>query len=587
MYCGLISWLNQLGLICSNRITYQELFYMAMSLEDLLAEEGFKSGSSKRMTRASSGPVTSRIPSHPFRDEHKFGALTRLKKTERAYSDNRRYDKSVESTDKLRGRRSVDVIKKEKLDIGPRNETRERHMRRGSQDIPDVTRHSIDSSLNFSPDEIVEVKEGITKVKDGMVDKGKYKDIYQNGVFSPPKNEDYRYNGIGEERYGNVLGKDVQIDNGYAMPGSSSSKSNKSTQNKENVRESRARKLVEIDPVAEVALDDVAIKAMISILSGYIKSFLKDQEFRTSMYHNCFAALKFSKLEEEIVAERKVISNLDQAIEIVEKAAESRANAKELKKASLQLSVITGLNANELKDGFTSGYPNSILSACGHLYLSVIYKIQKKERISAKHLLQMFCDAPYAARSTLVPELWENVFYPHLSHLEIWYNQEVQSLAGDPHNTRKLKQLKKVYNEILDTGTYQFALYYKDWLTDDVEAPLIPFIHVPSVSVMGIHGRGLEIGSPSFSSQPMVSKKLYDSVFSQMHKPVSTEVENYQHSQRSDDDVYSFDGSVVEDKGTLIYPLEGVEYQVRLILLIIHCIFIFHSCLSLYLYIHL
>lgn len=510
-----------------------------MSLEDLLAEEGFKSSSSKRMNRISSGPPTTKIPSHRLQDEHKFGVPTRLRKTERAYSDTRRYDVRDESpiTDRFNGRRSVDVIKREKLDRRTRNETRERHR----------TQYSIDSSQQFSFGEIVEVKEGIRKVKDGTMEKGKYKDIYLNDTFSPP----------------NISGKDVQIDNGYA--GSSSSKSNKSTEKKEIAHDSKTRRPVEIESVGEVALDDIAVKAMISILSGYIKSFLKDQDFRTSMYHNCFAALNLSKLEEEIVAESKVVSNLEQAIETVEKAAENRANAKELKKASLQLSVITGLNTNDLKDGFTSGFPNSILAACGHLYLSVIYQIQKKERISAKHLLQIFCDSPSAARTTLVPELWENVFHPHLSHLETWYNQEVDSLTDDPHNTRKLKQLKKVYYEILDSGTYQFALYYKDWLTDGVEAPSIPSIHVPSVSVNGIHHEGvngpsLDSGSPSFSSHTMVSKKLYDSVFGQIHKPVTPEVEDYQISHRSDDDIYSLDGSVV-DKRTLTYSMEENEFE--------------------------
>ncbi|KAI3793713.1 hypothetical protein L1987_36334 [Smallanthus sonchifolius] len=499
------------------------------------------------MSRASSGPSTTTLPPHPLRDEHKLGIPTCLRKTERAYSDTRRYDLRAESpkADKVMGRRSVDALKRGKLD-----------------------RYSVESSQQFSPGEIIEVKEGIRKVKDEMVDKRRYKDIYLNGVFSPPISKGKQYSEIGE---------DLQIDDDYAndyhnhqkdgnRPGSSSSRSNRSTQNKESVRDSRARRPVESESVAEVALDEVAIKAMISILCGYVKRYLKDQDFRTSMYHNCFAALNFSKLEEEIVAESKVISNLEQAIETVEKAAENLANAKQLKKASLQLSVVTGLNANDLKDGFTSGFPNSILSACGHLYLSVIYQLQKKERIAAKHLLQMFCDSPFAARTTLVPELWENVFHSHLSHLETWYNQEVNSLADDPHNTRKLKQLKKVYYDILDSGTYQFALYYKDWITDGVEAPSIPSIHVPMVSVQkiqhaGVNGNGLDFGSPSFSSQPMVSKKLYDSVFGQMHKSVTPEVEDYQYSQRSEDDTYSFDGSVVEDKRTLTYPLEEDEYK--------------------------
>ncbi|XP_076897430.1 putative E3 ubiquitin-protein ligase LIN [Bidens hawaiensis] len=500
---------------------------MAMSLEDLLAEEGFKTGSSKRMTRASSGALTTRIPPQPFRDERKSGIPSRLRKTERAHSDTIRYDMRAESPkrDKAMGRRSLDVLKRERLD-----------------------KYSNESSQQFSHDEIVEVK-------DETVDRRRYKDIYLNGVYSPPISKSDN----DHDDYHNYQ-------KGANRPGSSSNRSNNSTQKKESVRESRARKPVEIESVGEVALDEVAIKAIISILSGYIKRYLKDQDFRTSVYHNCFAALNFPKLEEEIVAESKVISNLEQAIETVKKAAENLANGKPLKKASLQLSVITGLNANDLKDGFTSGFPNSILSACGHLYLSVIYQLQKKERIAAKHLLQMFCDSPFASRTTLVPELWEDVFHPHLSHLETWYNQEVNSLADDPHNARKLKELKKVYYDILDSGTYQFALYYKDWITDDVEAPSVPSIHVPMASVhriqhSGGNGNSFDFGSPSFSSQPMVSKKLYDSVFGQMHKSVPAEVDDYQYLQRSDDDTYSFDGSVVEDKRTLTYPLEEVEYK--------------------------
>ncbi|CAI9270361.1 unnamed protein product [Lactuca saligna] len=102
-----------------------------------------------------------------------------------------------------------------------------------------------------------------------------------------------------EEKYDNmdISGKDVQVDNGYVnhqknvnQPGSSSTRSNRSTQNKDT----KVRRPVDIESVPEVALDDIAIKAMISILSGYIKSFLKDQDFRTSMYHNCFAAINFS-----------------------------------------------------------------------------------------------------------------------------------------------------------------------------------------------------------------------------------------------------------------------------------------------------
>ena len=59
------------------------------------------------------------------------------------------------------------------------------------------------------------------------------------------------------------------------------------------------------------------------------------------------------------------------------------------------------------------------------------------------------------------------------------------------HKTRKLNQLKKVYNDISDSCTDQFALHYTDWLTDGAEAPSIPSINVPFVSAKGIQHEGM------------------------------------------------------------------------------------------------
>ncbi|KAJ9549220.1 hypothetical protein OSB04_021763 [Centaurea solstitialis] len=514
---------------------------MAMSLEDLLEEEGFKGRRSKTISRASSGFISARIPTYPARNELKPGASVRLKKTERAYSDANRYDLSVESTltDRGKGRRSVDVAGRRSVDVAKReknvrrstNDTRERHNRSGSQDIGS----SIETSKQFSFDEIVESKEGVGGVKNGVQDKRKQKDVYLNGVKQP------------------VL---------------SSSRSSISTQNRGDSRYSRARESVDIEqPVAELALDKLAIKAIISILSDHTKRIIKDQDFRISLRHNCLAMLNFTELEENLISEGKVVSSLKQAIETAERATEENVDAKVLKKAALQLSVITGLNINGLKDGFTSGISNSMLSACGHLYLSVIYQLQKKELVAARHLLQVFCDSPLSARMTLVPELWDHIFHPHLMHLEQWYKQEVDSMGDDPSNI-KLKKLKKLYEEIVDDGTYQFALYYKDWLTDGVEAPSIPSIHVPSVSFQGISqegilGRALDFSSPVNAFLPqhnMVCKKLNG--FECMCKSAAAaEVEDHHSAQRADDGRHSYDGGLVEDKMTVTHCLEENKHD--------------------------
>uniref|UniRef100_A0A5B6ZW80 RING-type E3 ubiquitin transferase n=1 Tax=Davidia involucrata TaxID=16924 RepID=A0A5B6ZW80_DAVIN len=579
---------------------------MAASLEELLAEEGFRGRRSKMLLRASSGSKPVSMPLYPFRDQHKSGSSSGAKKrTERTTSDVPLYSLRGESpmSDRVGLRPRDNLIRSEKLDRGLKKEIREKLDRRGSKDLQDV---SVDSMEDLVDNEIVEVEAGNDIIEVGVGEKGRYKDIYSNELYSSKRSKGKYFNEIGErERYREGSWKDKQVDKRYVnssnknllgrttfgdnyqksmkQPGTSYSSSNRSSQISKSF-DDRSQRHVEIEQtVAQPALDEVAIQAMISILSGYIKRFLKDEDFRSSLHHNCFASLNFVELEEGLVTECKVIANLEQAIETVERAVEECSSAKELKKASLQLSVITGLNLNDLKDGFTSGILNSKLSACAHLYLSVIYKLQKKDRIAAKHLLQVFCDSPFQARTTLLPELWDYMFLPHLSYLKVWYNQEAESLLDTPSKARKLKLLEKVYNEILDSGTYQFAVYYKDWLTEGVEAPSIPSIHIPSISVQGVqqgslqtlhshsvqgvqqgglHSHSSDIGSPIgiFSPQPMVSKKLYNTVFGRSHKPGVDEVEDYKEAENFDDSIRSSDGSAVEDKQTLTFSPETVKH---------------------------
>ncbi|GMP91984.1 hypothetical protein CsSME_00042416 [Camellia sinensis var. sinensis] len=568
---------------------------MAMSLEELLAEEGFTGRRSKMSARTSFRSEAASMPHYSNRYQDKSSSSSRVKKTERAKSDLPRYGLRDElpTSDRLKGRRPRDnLITREKSDKGLKKETREKFERVSN----DFNRISFDSSKDFQGSEIVEI---------GVEDGKGYKDTFSNEMYSPGRSKSKYSGGVGErERPKSRSGKDIEVDKGCGnksknhvlgrmsysdnyrkslkKPENSYSRPN-SSQNSKSIDDSRRRRQAEIGQnVVEPALDEAAVRALISILSGYIKHFLKDKDFRTALHHNCFASLNIVELEEGLMTESKVLSNLEQAIETVERAAEERASAKELKKASLQLGVITGFNSDDLKDGFTSGIPNSKLSACAHLYLSVIYKLQKKDRIAAKHLLQVFCDSPFQARMTLLPELWDYLFLPHLSHLKAWYIQEADSLADTPIKSRKLKLLEKVYNEIMDSGTYQFAFYYKDWLTEGVEAPSIPSIHIPSISVRGIQkeylqshsvqevhqerwfGHSLDVGSPTgpFSPQPMVSKRLYEAVFGHSNKPGANEVvEHYKGSENFDTTSISSDGSAIEDKQALTFSSGKVKHM--------------------------
>ncbi|OMO69099.1 hypothetical protein CCACVL1_19655 [Corchorus capsularis] len=396
----------------------------------------------------------------------------------------------------------------------------------------DMSRYSLRE--DFKGNEIVEV---------GVEENMRLKDSYSNEVNSLGRRGKKNDNGTSKHQLGRRSYSD--------KPRSSMKQRLETASDKANTGST----------ASHLALDEVAVQAVVSILSGYIKRFLKSEEFRAAIRHNSFSSLNFVGLEDQD-DESKVILNLEQTIEMVEKAVEETVNPKELKKAALQLSVITGLNSNDLRDGFTYGVPNAMLSACAHFYLSVIYKLQKKERASAKHVMQMFCDSPFQARMHLLPELWDYLFFPHLSHLKAWYNQEADSLSDAPRRERKLELLEKVYNEIMDSGTYQLAVYYKDWLTEGVEAPPFPSIHIPSVSVRDIreedslaHSPELPSSSSRFTPQPMVSKKLYDAVFGRASKPGLQEAEdNYDSSIRSSD------GSSVHVKQTLTFSSEAVKH---------------------------
>ena len=58
-------------------------------------------------------------------------------------------------------------------------------------------------------------------------------------------------------------------------------------------------------------------------------------------------------------------------------------------------------------------------------------------------------------------------------------------------------------------------MYYKDWITEGIEAPSIPHIETP-LSVQAVTKEGLRMSGPVNRNplpQPMVSKRLYDEVF--------------------------------------------------------------------------
>lgn len=508
-------------------------------------------------------------PFYPLHSRHSLDpSYGNRNKTERTRSDASRYSfrGKLSGGDSIKSPRSRDgPIIRERVDGGSRKETSQK-----TEHSPDLLedRRSVASSSDYKP--------GKEIVDNDLDSSDRIKDTYLNEVRRMDKFPD----GGGQSRqYRETLGKEVKLDMkhgssskmhlpGRTRPENFNEKSNGSSYNGKSFEDIQNPKHFRATlPEFVPALDEVAVQATISILTGYSKHYLKDRGFRATLHNNCFSCLNSIAPEQYPNNENKVIANLKQAIDTVEKAAEECATTKDLKRALLQLSVVTGLNSNDLKDGFTCGIPNYHLSACAHLYLSVIYKLQKKDRASAKHLLQVFSDSPFQARTILLPELWENLFYPHLSHLKRWHSQEADSLEDNSNKERRLKLLDKVCNEILDSGTYQFAVYYKDWLTEGFEAPSIPSLSIPSLSIQefqfnGSLGHSAELHKVvgPFYAQPMVSRKLYEDVFGSSNKPrlddAEAEVDNCQSSVSSG-------SSSIEVKQTLTCSSETLKHTVQ------------------------
>ncbi|KAF0919424.1 hypothetical protein E2562_029456 [Oryza meyeriana var. granulata] len=243
-----------------------------------------------------------------------------------------------------------------------------------------------------------------------------------------------------------------------------------------------------------------AVGAVVAMLSGYVGRFMKDEGFRRGLREKCAACL--APAASRRGAGHAVLANLELGIESIERLAAdgaAQAQKRDAKILSLRnsirlLSVVASLHAPPRQaapgaaaaaatEAHICGVPKSHLSACAQLYLSVVYKMESNDHVSARHLLQVFVDAPYLARKNLLPDLWDHVFLPHLLHLKVWFTGEADLVADwdADHRCRRMKSLQRLYNDHLNTGTAQFAIYYKDWLKSGAEAPPPPTVPLPSM----------------------------------------------------------------------------------------------------------
>ncbi|MED6145244.1 hypothetical protein PIB30_023351 [Stylosanthes scabra] len=266
-------------------------------------------------------------------------------------------------------------------------------------------------------------------------------------------------------------------------------------------------------------MDAVAIRAVIAILSGYVGRYLKDDIFRKTIRDKCtsyFATRRInnnnSQEHDEVLVNMEIgIENIDQLVQRDNnQETRSQMKIKSLRNSIELLTIVASLNSTTSRNSETCGIPNSHLSACAQLYLAIVYKLQRNDRICARHLLQVFCDSPFLARNYLLPELWEHLFLPHLLHLKIWYAEELERLSFRGEKEKRMKALRRVYENKLDTGTALFALYYKQWLKVGADEPPLPVVPLPSRPTYGLLRNN---STDSFVSNSSIRRNLYKEVF--------------------------------------------------------------------------
>ncbi|KAK3143888.1 hypothetical protein QOZ80_4AG0306240 [Eleusine coracana subsp. coracana] len=250
------------------------------------------------------------------------------------------------------------------------------------------------------------------------------------------------------------------------------------------------------------AMDESALNAVISLASGPMKPFATDESFRASLRAACASCL--GEDDEEVVesgsGRHRAALDLRVVAQTVERAArelQEEADPRDLKRASARLHELAALD-----DAHPSRHR---LAACAHVYMSAVSVLRRRDHSAAVHALEAFCLAPRESRASLLPELWDRLFRPGVSHLRAWRDREASSLASagakeDDDGRKRMKEVEKVFTEFLDEGTRVLARYYRDWLLGRTDAMALPDVPAPpsTVQVRAVSGLKCSTSSTSY-----------------------------------------------------------------------------------------
>ncbi|KAF4373881.1 hypothetical protein F8388_007787, partial [Cannabis sativa] len=211
-------------------------------------------------------------------------------------------------------------------------------------------------------------------------------------------------------------------------------------------------------------------KEIVRLISTTVDSFIKDRlinkQERIQHKEDCLERLAAEDVssfgdenKEEVVirySDQAVLANLDWGIEALEEAiATSNMETKlaRLDYAEKMLHVCAMLNSDQK----TAGVPNFYLSAWSHLNLAYLWKLRSNNNVTncVLHVLEMFIVDPFFSRIDFAPELWKELFLPHMGSIFGWYCEERQRLLvmevipNDYSNVSFTIDLEELFNESL------------------------------------------------------------------------------------------------------------------------------------------
>lgn len=262
------------------------------------------------------------------------------------------------------------------------------------------------------------------------------------------------------------------------------------------------------------------VKLLIVTVGSFTQDRLINKEVRSQHKEQCVERLtaedgSTDKDSEIRYSDQAVLANLDWGIEAFEEAMNTSNMETKLARldyADKMLQVCAMLDCNQK----TAGIPNFYLSAWAHLNLSYLWKLRNNVHNSVLHILEMFMVDPFFSRIDFAPELWKELFLPHMSSIVGWYSEARRGLMMEvipessdlsftadldqffneslilsmrPDQVEKLQNLEQLYGDSLDENTRLFAKYYKDCMSSDSnsEKKMIPMLPIAEPPMTPLH----------------------------------------------------------------------------------------------------